>query len=1060
MNNLLPRTSKALLSTRQAVLALFICAGLVAPWCLHAQTFSQTETIEYHDDTAKWVLGQVKRVTVNGIETSKTDYDSNAMPWQIHSYGKLQQTLTYDTTSTDNSGQRGTLKTIADGNGNVTTLGNWKRGIPQVIQFPATPDQPGGASMSAVVDDNGWITSVTNEVASRTCYQYDLMGRVSKITYPSESAANTCDASKWATTDRVFGPAQTARYGLPANHWEQIVTTGNSVSITYYDSLWRPVVVERYDNANASNTRSIVVTRYNTDGSPVFQSYPVADLYDFNGLTYGTTTTYDPLNRVTRIEQTSELGTLTTTKWYEGVRVHTQNPRQQGTTQETFVGHVMYDQPSYDLPRAVIAPEDQNTFITRDSQDRVVSIYRRNSSASLGATRAYVYDGYSQLCKVIEPETGATIMGYDNAGNLLWSAAGVNAPSTTSCDTATGYNSGRRVDRTYDQRNRLMTLTFPDGGLGNQNWTYTADSLPATVTAYNGAGNTLPLVNTYTYNHRRLPTAESLTDWYTWAVGYGYDANANLAQHSYQSGLSNETITYAPNALGQATQVIGTYGTYATGAQYYPNGALKQFTYGNGIVHTMIQNDRQLPAWSTDTPGVFNDAYTYDRNGNVQSITDHTNGRHTRAMTYDGMDRLLTATSPMYPGGASYSYNVLDDLTQVTAPGRSHWYCYNGSTRQLTFLRSGPDCSTSPAVVALTYDPQGNVTAKNAASYGFDYGNRLRTVNVGAVVEAYRYDAQGRRTLAWNSAGGNVYSIYTQDGAIRIQQDERKGKQYSFLYLAGSQVARREVPMAGGASIITYQHTDALGSPIAVTNSGGTVIAAEASEYEPYGKLLNRANDDRPGYTGHVMDQASGLTYMQQRYYDPGIGRFLSVDPVTALSDPVGYFGRYHYAMNNPYRFIDPDGRSPQDRWYEFTNKRFQDWVHGEKQLEGRRGAQNYSRSELKQLHNEWKQLGEPRGKGGVSGSGGSQRGQRGFFAPGILLKANVIIYLLTYSGDLNASELGGYDRWMEEQEKNAKNDSDQNQESEENSDRKKEPPPPPPPPEEREPDKVWRNAQ
>lgn len=48
---------------------------------------------------------------------------------------------------------------------------------------------------------------------------------------------------------------------------------------------------------------------------------------------------------------------------------------------------------------------------------------------------------------------------------------------------------------------------------------------------------------------------------------------------------------------------------------------------------------------------------------------------------------------------------------------------------------------------------------------------------------------------------------------------------------------------------------------------------------------------------------------MQQRYYDPAIGRFLSVDPVTAYSNPVGAFNRYDYAANNPYRFIDPDGR-------------------------------------------------------------------------------------------------------------------------------------------------------
>jgi uncharacterized protein RhaS with RHS repeats len=49
---------------------------------------------------------------------------------------------------------------------------------------------------------------------------------------------------------------------------------------------------------------------------------------------------------------------------------------------------------------------------------------------------------------------------------------------------------------------------------------------------------------------------------------------------------------------------------------------------------------------------------------------------------------------------------------------------------------------------------------------------------------------------------------------------------------------------------------------------------------------------------------------MQQRYYDPGIGTFLSVDPVTAYEDPIGMFNRYKYANNNPYRFTDPDGRA------------------------------------------------------------------------------------------------------------------------------------------------------
>ncbi len=60
-----------------------------------------------------------------------------------------------------------------------------------------------------------------------------------------------------------------------------------------------------------------------------------------------------------------------------------------------------------------------------------------------------------------------------------------------------------------------------------------------------------------------------------------------------------------------------------------------------------------------------------------------------------------------------------------------------------------------------------------------------------------------------------------------------------------------------------------------------------------------------------VRRHASGATlYMQQRYYDPIAGRFLSVDPVTTNAKDGSFFGRYHYANNNPYKFKDPDGRA------------------------------------------------------------------------------------------------------------------------------------------------------
>lgn len=108
-------------------------------------------------------------------------------------------------------------------------------------------------------------------------------------------------------------------------------------------------------------------------------------------------------------------------------------------------------------------------------------------------------------------------------------------------------------------------------------------------------------------------------------------------------------------------------------------------------------------------------------------------------------------------------------------------------------------------------------------------------------------------------------------------------------------------------TVVEYVHTDALGSPVAVTDANQNVI--ERSEYEPYGGLIHRAAADEPGYTGHVSDAATGLSYMQQRYYDQDLGRFLSVDPVPAQPRKSITFNRYWYAAGNPYKFIDPDGR-------------------------------------------------------------------------------------------------------------------------------------------------------
>ena len=106
---------------------------------------------------------------------------------------------------------------------------------------------------------------------------------------------------------------------------------------------------------------------------------------------------------------------------------------------------------------------------------------------------------------------------------------------------------------------------------------------------------------------------------------------------------------------------------------------------------------------------------------------------------------------------------------------------------------------------------------------------------------------------------------------------------------------------------VYYYYTDAVHSAVAVTDAHGNVI--ERTYYAPYGAVLNRDLRDGPGYSGHEEDPETGLVYMQQRYYDPEAGQFLSVDPVDVDPTSGGNFNRYEYAKDNPYRYTDPDGR-------------------------------------------------------------------------------------------------------------------------------------------------------
>ncbi len=606
----------------------------------------------------------------------------------------------------------------------------------------------------------------------------------------------------------------------------------------------------------------------------------------------GTWIEYDALGRVLSHSKDVNAGLATTIVAYEsGNRRATTDPK--GAT--TRVQYQAFGSPSQSDVIAISAPEGQLTDIPRDRYGRPTAIVRRSATGSIQLRRTLVYGEGGSLCKSIEPESGSTVMGYDGADNTIWTASGLDLPDPGNCEAAAAHGSSRRVDLTYDSRNRVSTLSFPDGN-GNQIWTYAADGLPTRISTANdgGANHT---INAYSYNKRRLLTGESSSQegWYSWALGYSYDANGSRSGIQYPSGLY---VALAPDALGQATRV----GDYLLGATYHPTGAPNRFTYGNGIRFEQDLNTRGLPARISALPNVSNLAYDYDLNENVVAITETGPGARNRVMQYDGLDRLTQATSAAFGGDGvmRFTYDALDNMQSAKLAGRKdHSYYYDQKNR-LTNVRASDGATT----VGLSYDAQGNLSMRNGQSFVFDTGNRMR---LAPGPETYRYDAHGRRVLAWLQGSGSIHSMYDREGRLRRQQSERDGISREYLYLEGMLVATLETG-TDGVTRSKYQHVDALGSPVAVTDASAAVV--QRSVYDPYGELLERPLSDGVGYAGHVSDSANGLSYMQQRYYDPQVGRFLSVDPIAAHRTPAGSFNRYWYADNNPYRYVDPDGRS------------------------------------------------------------------------------------------------------------------------------------------------------
>jgi YD repeat-containing protein len=720
------------------------------------------ETTTFLNDPNLWVLGLTQSVVnnTNGNETELTNtYNSSDLLQSRSHFGEFMMSYTYNSV--------GQLASFTDGDSNTTNLSNYYRGIPQEI------DYPDGGEQTLTVDDLAQISSITDQNGNTTQYTYDPIGRIHQIIYP------TNDTVSWFPKTFTYSFVSSAERGIAAGHWDRTTTVGNAVTTTYFDADLRPVLSDTSINGTA-NSDITTATGYDYTGATTFASYPVSGAPAVTAVTTGTHNIYDPLERVTQTQEDSELGALTTsTAYLAGAGEQVTDPKGNVTT--TY--YQVFDEPDYKDPILVNAPAGVSQSIVRDIYSNPTSITQSGAygSENDSITKTLLYDGNHRLCRTTEPESGSTVMAYDGANNLAWSAQGQTITDGT-CGQSDVAAAAKTV-RTYDPMNRVLSITPP---AGTQDTNYSYDLVGNILTLSTGVPQ-LQSQQQFTYDTRNMLTTEALSvGGYAWALGYTYDGYGHLSAMGYPSyNGTSEGVAYNPDALGRDTQV----GSYATGVTYFPNNQVAGFNYGSGASYAAQQNTRQLLSNFSDGVGgtaSINEGFAYDANGNITNVNDQVNGQRTKAFTYDALNRLSNATASNLYGTESYTYDALNNLRSRLTGGNALTLNYNANN-QLASVSQGASTTTT-----YGYDNQGNRNSLSSggvtAAYTFDAENQLLQVSG---VESYAYDANGRRVMKTATNGTpTAYYFYDHGGQLMYAFDPATASGTNYMYLGTKLIAR------------------------------------------------------------------------------------------------------------------------------------------------------------------------------------------------------------------------------------------------------------------------------
>jgi RHS repeat-associated protein len=469
----------------------------------------------------------------------------------------------------------------------------------------------------------------------------------------------------------------------------------------------------------------------------------------------------------------------------------------------------------------------------------------------------YSYDSLGRRYQLDDPDLGVWNFGYDNAGRLIWQTDAKH----------------QRTEFSYDALGRLRTKRNST----TASWDYD--------TARPGYFNV---------GHK---TAERNSDGST---QFDYDVGGDLTGLQYNIDSNTYRFSYSYDPMGRLLTITypdgDTLGTSDTPIEYDTAGRLQTIP---DIAHAITYNaNGDMVARSNDNGSTVNNTYSPLRgwlqttqalhDGNVIHSLQYAYRADglpqeiklpgdNRKLTYDTMGRLITASSEVV--SESYAYSASGNILQF---GKNVFLYPAAGTNH-------PHAVTSIGNTAYTYDANGNMLAGGGRTIDWDANNRPTRINA----SYFTYDANGKRIKKTENGQTTIY--------LGATVEVTNGVFTKYIGVANKVLAKRV------GTKTSWLYTDQQGTVQAVEDDHGNITR---QTFAPYGSPIGNTAD-AVGFAGEHAD-STGLIYLNSRYYDPAMGRFISPDTIVPTILPIG-FNRYSYANNSPTRFVDPTGHYSED---------------------------------------------------------------------------------------------------------------------------------------------------